>query len=120
MDALRRSSGSFDPTRSRPRAAPPTASPATRPARRRRGCSSRRFLDRDLLSLPSQPPLYSTTVSQTLRQPLRSRGGTNFLELRHGEVRRTHLLGTSVNKPRICFAFIASSSCFATLQATRF
>src|SRR5215212_433770 len=87
MDALGRSSGSSEPTRSRPQPVPLIASPATRLARGRRGCSSRRFLDRNLLSLPSQPPLYSTTVSPTLRQPLRSRGGTNFLERRYGKVR---------------------------------
>src|SRR5215218_4914619 len=102
MDALGRSSGSFDPTRSRPQPVPLIASPATRLARGRRGCSSRRFLDRNLLSLASQPPLYSTPVSQTLRQPLRSRGGTNFLELRKAEVqlRRTPLPRTPVNSPR--------------------
>src|SRR5215208_3419272 len=99
MDALGRSSGSSEPTRSRPRVAPLIASPATSLARERRGCSSLRFFDRDLLSLPSQPPLYSTTVSQTLRQPLRNRGGTNFLESRKREVRRIPLLGKSVNKP---------------------
>src|SRR5215204_6403064 len=92
MDALGRSSGSSEPTRSRPQPVPLIASPATRLARGRRGCSSRRFLDRNLLSLPSQPPLYSTTVSQPLRQPLRSRGGTNFLELRYGKVRRPRVI----------------------------
>src|ERR671921_354808 len=81
MDALGRSSGSSDPTRSRLRTTPPIASPATRPARGRRECSSHRFLDRHLLSLPSQHPLYNTTVSQTLRQPLRSRGENELLRI---------------------------------------
>src|SRR5215218_6364230 len=78
MDALGRSSGSSEPTRSRPRVAPLIASPATSLARERRGCSSLRFFDRDLLSLPSQPPLYSTNVSQTLRNALRSCAVSEF------------------------------------------
>src|SRR5215204_46884 len=54
MNAVGCSTGSSEPTRARPRAAPPTVPSATRPARGRRGCSSRRFLDRNLLPLPSQ------------------------------------------------------------------
>jgi hypothetical protein len=34
----------------------------------------------------------------------------NFVESPKGEVRRILILGTSVNKPNICFAFIANSS----------
>src|SRR5215208_6224722 len=45
-------------------------------------------------------PLYSTIVSQALRQTLRSGVMRYFLELRHGELRRIHLPRTSVNKGR--------------------
>src|SRR5829696_2384667 len=54
MDALGRSTGSSDPTRSRPRAAPPTVPSATRQARWRHGGSSHRLLDLVSLSLLSQ------------------------------------------------------------------
>jgi len=40
---------------------------------------------------------------------------TNFSELYKGEVRRIPIPRTQVNKPRICFAFIAGSSWLATL-----
>jgi hypothetical protein len=43
-------------------------------------------------------PLYSTLVSQALRNAVREGIRTNFLELRTGEVRRTHLLRRWVNK----------------------
>src|SRR5215213_8720274 len=100
MDALERSTGSSERTRSRPRAAPLTVPPATRLARGRRGSSSRRFLDRNLLSLPSQP--YSTALPSLKRYDNRYEveGRTNFLERRTGEVRRISLLGTRVNKAR--------------------
>src|SRR5215208_7186596 len=43
-------------------------------------------------------PLYRKFVYQSLRQTLRGQAVANFLELRHGEVRRIHLPRTPVNK----------------------
>src|SRR5215218_3477454 len=65
MNAVGCSTGSSEPTRSRQRPAPPTVPSATRPARWRRGCSSRRSLDRDLLPLPSR---HHSTVPPSLKR----------------------------------------------------
>src|SRR5215208_308477 len=74
MNAAERSTGSSEPTRARPRAAPPTVPSATRPARGRRGCSSRRSLDRDLLSLLSQS--HSTVPPSPRRSEVRYESAT--------------------------------------------
>src|SRR5215213_1161671 len=78
--------------------APRRAPTATRPAGRRHGCSSHRPLDPVPLFLPSRH--HSTAVPSPERYGSRYEveGRTNFLELRLGEVRRTLLLGTSMNK----------------------
>src|ERR671913_294376 len=80
-----------------PRPAPRTAHTATRPAMRRRGRSSYLALDPVLLPLPSQTPLYSTTISKALRTALRGRAVANFGELRKDEVRRIPLPRTRMN-----------------------
>jgi hypothetical protein len=49
--------------------------------------------------------------------PFRALFLANFRELVKGEVRRISIPRTWVNKPRICFEFIAGSSSFATLPS---
>src|SRR5215210_3159029 len=92
MDALGRSTGSSDPTRSRQRAAPPTVPSATRPARGRRGCSSRRCPGSVPLALLSRH--HSTAVPSPERYGSRYEveGRTNFLEPRQREVRLSPVL----------------------------
>src|SRR5215208_7286224 len=65
---------------------------------RRRGRSSYLALDPVLLPLPSQTPLYSTTISKALRTALRGRAVANFVELCACELRRIPLPRTWVNK----------------------
>jgi hypothetical protein len=51
--------------------APRTADTATKLSKRRTGCSSYLVLNPVRLPLLSQPPLYSTTISQAIRNALR-------------------------------------------------
>src|SRR5215217_8708488 len=74
MDALGRSTGSLDPTRARPRAAPLTVPSATRPARWRCGYSSHQLLDPLGVLLLSQ--LHSTALPSPNRYEERYRAAT--------------------------------------------
>src|SRR5215204_787176 len=83
---------------------------------RRRGRSSYLALDPVLLPLPSQTPLYSTTISKALRTALRGRAVANFVELRYGEVRRNPIRRSSLFYTSQKLSCRTSSSTRASLR----
>src|SRR5215212_4749060 len=81
MDALGRSSGSSEPTRSRPQPVPLIASPETRLARGRHGDSSHRPPRSSLSSLPSRPHSTRRLSPKRYDNRYEVEERTNFAEL---------------------------------------